>query len=213
MLVTAERQESGRGRTGSGWIHAPRAVAASLVFDSPWPADRLGAVPLVAALAMRAALAVEGVEVQVKWPNDLMDADGGKIGGILSEAADDVIVVGAGINLFFPDAPPGMAGAFPTDPGEATTALIAATWADELLDALEAGPEWDRQTYREASMLLGEAITWNGGSGTAVDIAHDGALVVARGTERIELRSGAVRLVRRATLAADDHTDGVGEAE
>ena len=59
-------------------------------------------------------------------------------------------------------------------------------------------------------MLLGRPITWEGGSGTAVDIAEDGALVVAVGTDRVELHSGAVRLVRRATLAAEPPS---GEAE
>lgn len=139
----------------------------------------------------------------MKWPNDLMIASGDKVGGVLSEMTDGVVVMGAGVNLYFPDAPEGMAGVFGSDPGEALATVIARSWADHLLDAIEAGPEWDRDAYRKASMLLGEPITWEGGSGTAVDIAADGALVVVTGNERHELRSGAVRLVRRATLAAD----------
>lgn len=207
VLVTAQRQEGGRGRTGAAWIHAPRAVAASLAFSMPWPLDRTGPIPLLAGLAMRDALAAAGADVRVKWPNDLVDAEGDKIGGILSELADGVVVVGAGVNLFFPDAPDGMAGLFDQDPGQGMATTIARSWADHLLDAVESGPEWDRDAYRDASMLLGEVITWEGGSGSAVDIAEDGALIVAVGSERHELRSGDVRLVRRATLAPDvDHT-------
>ena len=97
-----------------------------------------------------------------------------------------------------------------TDPGEDVVRLVASGWADALLDAIDAGPSWDREAYREASLLLGEEITWDGGSGQAVDIAPDGALVVQQGTERVELRSGAVRLVRRATLPPDDDTGAAG---
>jgi BirA family biotin operon repressor/biotin-[acetyl-CoA-carboxylase] ligase len=209
VLVTAQRQEAGRGRTGVGWINADRAVAASLACAAP-PSSRLGTLPLVAGLAMRTALASVGVDVLVKWPNDLMNPDGVKVGGILSESDGAVVVIGAGVNLFFGQAPPDMAGCFDHDPGPETADRIAAVWAETLLAEMESGDPWDRASYREASMLLGRPITWEGGSGTAVDIAEDGALVVAVGTDRVELHSGAVRLVRRATLAAEPPP---GEAE
>jgi biotin-(acetyl-CoA carboxylase) ligase len=117
------------------------------------------------------------------------------------------------VNLFFADAPAGITGLYNADPGAEFVASLVASWADQLLDAIEAGPAWDRDEYRKASMLLGESITWEGGSGTAVDIAEDGALVVLVGNERVELRSGAVRLIRRATLAADDGRGAVGEGQ
>ena len=91
VLVTAERQMAGRGRTGSGWIHAPRAVAASLAFGAPWRVEERGVIPLLAGLAMRAALGGVGADVCLKWPNDVMAPNGDKVGGILSEAVDDVI--------------------------------------------------------------------------------------------------------------------------
>jgi BirA family biotin operon repressor/biotin-[acetyl-CoA-carboxylase] ligase len=188
-------------------------VAASLALEAPWPIDKIGPLPLVAGLAMRAALGSLGADVRLKWPNDLMDPDGAKVGGLLSEMSDGVLVIGVGVNLFFPDAPAGITGLYDADPGAEFVASLVASWADQLLDAIEAGPAWDRDEYRKASMLLGESITWVGGSGTAVDIAEDGALVVLVGNERVELRSGAVRLIRRATLAADDGRSAVGEGQ
>jgi len=213
VLVTAQRQETGRGRTGAEWLHAPRAVAASLALEAPWPIEMIGPLPLVAGLAMRAALDTLGVDVLLKWPNDLMDTRGAKVGGLLSEMADGVLVVGVGVNLFFPDAPAGITGLFDDDPGEELAAALATSWADRLLESIDQGPLWDRNEYRDASMLLGESITWEGGSGTAVDIAADGALVVMVGNERVVLRSGAVRLIRRATLAPDDGRGAVGEGQ
>lgn len=205
VLVTAQRQVAGRGRTGAGWIHAPRAVAASLAFDVSWPSGQLGPLALVAGLAARTALAAQAVTVSLKWPNDLLDRADLKVGGILTEVADGIVVVGLGVNIFFPDAPHGIAAICSEDPGESLAAEVANSWADELLTAAEAGPGWDRQAYLAASSIIGRAITWSdGGSGKAVDVAPNGALVVVAEGRRIELRSGEVRLVRRANLAADD---------
>lgn len=212
MLVTAQRQERGRGRTGTGWINADRAVAASLAFAAPDTA-RLGTLPLVAGLAMRSALERAGSHVMLKWPNDLMDEAGVKVGGVLSESDGDVVVIGAGVNLYFEHPPAGMAACFSADPGGEIVGTVAANWAEALLDAVASDEPWDRTAYREASMLLGSPITWDGGSGTAVDISDDGALVVAVGTDRIELHSGSVRLVRRATLAADGSHEASGEVQ
>lgn len=209
--MTARRQESGRGRTGAGWIHAPRAVAASLALEVPWPADRIGPLPLVAGMAMRSALGSVGANALLKWPNDLMNEAGAKVGGVLSESSGGVVVIGVGVNLWFPDPPEGIAGVFPDDPGQALVGVLARSWADRLLDAVAAGPSWDIAGYRKASSLIGRPITWSGGSGTAVDIAADGALVVSVGSERLELRSGAVTLVRRATLAPDHDAAGEGQ--
>ena len=48
---------------------------------------------------MAETLAQWGIEVSIKWPNDLLDAEGRKVGGILVEERGDVILVGIGLNL------------------------------------------------------------------------------------------------------------------
>ena len=54
----------------------------------------------------------------LKWPNDLVamterrDTREPKLGGILSEASGDVVVIGLGVNLYWPEAPKGMSAVF-----------------------------------------------------------------------------------------------------
>ena len=48
LLVTARRQRAGRGRSGTVWVDADRAVAASLAFTCHWPAADRPRLTLVA---------------------------------------------------------------------------------------------------------------------------------------------------------------------
>ena len=99
VLLTTD-QTAGRGRLDRTWTTpAGSALAVSVLLrDLPEP-DALGWIPLAAGVAMADAVArqLPGHEVGVKWPNDVL-VDGRKICGILAEAADGAVIVGAGVN-------------------------------------------------------------------------------------------------------------------
>lgn len=101
-VVTAEEQRRGRGRLDRAWTTTPgTSIAASVLVPRPRTAP-LGWIPLVVGLALRNAVTeVSGVEISLKWPNDLLvPADGDrKLAGILSELTPDGVVVGTGINI------------------------------------------------------------------------------------------------------------------
>ena len=93
FVVFAERQTGGRGRMGRRW-ESPRGASllcSVLLVDSEIDGDRaspaLGPqVGLLAAVAAHDAVAdATGVQVDIKWPNDLL-ADGRKLGGVLVES-------------------------------------------------------------------------------------------------------------------------------
>ena len=80
-----------RGAAGLGraWVAPPRAALTFSVLLRPEavPRARLGWLPLLAGVAVAAAVrAVAGVDAQLKWPNDVL-AGPGKLAGILAEAA------------------------------------------------------------------------------------------------------------------------------
>jgi BirA family biotin operon repressor/biotin-[acetyl-CoA-carboxylase] ligase len=198
VLVVADHQVGGRGRSGREWWDAPRALATSVAFRPRWPADTWGRIPLVAGLAAREAFtSVVGITPGLKWPNDLV-VPAGKLGGVLSEAAGDVVVVGCGANLWWPGGPEGAAAAFEEDPGPEPARQIAAQFCDRVLAALERGPAaWGHEAYRAACETLGRQIVWDpSGAGEAVDVAADGALVVETPGGRISLHSGEVWDIR-----------------
>jgi BirA family biotin operon repressor/biotin-[acetyl-CoA-carboxylase] ligase len=207
ILVVADRQTSGRGRSGAAWVQAPRAMSASLAVHPSWEPGEWPVIPLAAGLAARSALSeVCGVTPGLKWPNDLV-LPTGKVGGILSEASGPVVVVGCGVNLWWPQPVDGAAAIHENDPGDGIAGDLAHVWADELLVALErpAGA-WGLDEYRAACVTLGTEVVWDGGigrdsgRGIAVDVASDGALVVAVADGTIALRSGSVRSVGPASL-------------
>jgi len=196
MLVTAERQTGGRGRLGRDWVHAPRAVAASLALEPGWPESSQGVLPLVAGLAARDAA---GGSVLLKWPNDLM-LHGRKIGGILVEADGPLVVVGLGLNLWWPDPIEGGGALLDVDPGTEAAGWVAEQWVDGLLARLAEGPgRWGREEYSSVCSTLGMQVTWDpDGHGAAVAIHRDGGLVVSTSGGEKVLDSGEVREVRPA---------------
>ena len=134
--VVADEQTQGRGRRGRRWWSAPGAgIWMSVLLRPRLPTGRAGVLTLLAAVAVREAVAHRcGLELMIKWPNDLLAADGRKVCGILVElAADqeylDHAIVGIGINVRTP------AGGFPPD-----VAALAATLEEIAGQAVQRPP-------------------------------------------------------------------------
>ena len=108
-VLLAEHQTGGRGRRGRSWVAPPGgAVCLSVSWQyAELPAD-LSALSLIVGLCVVNALHELGVEgVNLKWPNDLVTANG-KLGGILiemrAEAGGPVhVVIGIGLNVLLDD--------------------------------------------------------------------------------------------------------------
>ncbi len=121
LVLVADHQSAGRGRQGRTWLDGgsslSQAVPASSLLVS-WllrpghhMQDKITIIPLLTGLAVADALyQLCGLQVGVKWPNDLLSipssgkmADEGKLAGILvqgsTSGADMALVVGLGLNL------------------------------------------------------------------------------------------------------------------
>lgn len=156
----------------------------------PYPPDGRP-LSLMAGVAVMRATEATGL----KWPNDVL-FDGRKVGGILVEGNNETTAIGLGLNLWWPDPVEGARGLFAADPGTEAHVEIGALWGAELMDLIETDG-WPSDEYRRACRTIGLEVTWEPkGSGKAVGVAEDGALVVEtrKGTEH--LHSGAVRHIR-----------------
>jgi len=105
LAVTTDLQTTGRGRLDRVW-QAPAAssVLLSIAVEPTAPIARWGWLPLLAGVAVCRAVAEFGVELSLKWPNDLMaktvEGGAGKVGGILVERrSSSAVIVGIGINV------------------------------------------------------------------------------------------------------------------
>ena len=104
-LVVADKQESGKGRSGRSWVSpSGTGIFMTLMIKPDINPNNASMLTLVAALAVAKAItSVTGEEAMIKWPNDIV-VNGKKVCGILTEmnAQFDYInhiVVGIGINV------------------------------------------------------------------------------------------------------------------
>jgi len=110
VLLVAESQTAGRGRAGRPW---QTTKTSALTFSLAWkfrrPLHALIGLPLAVGVALAEALGIFGIDVELKWPNDVL-RDGAKLAGILIETAQDKgagatgtwTVIGIGVNLTVP---------------------------------------------------------------------------------------------------------------
>ncbi|MFZ4300056.1 biotin--[acetyl-CoA-carboxylase] ligase [Streptomyces cinereoruber] len=104
-VLVAEEQTSGRGRLDRTWTAPARSgIFVSVLLKPDVPAHRWGWLPLLTGVAAATGLAkAAGVDMSLKWPNDLLVSVKGeerKTGGILAErAGTDGVVVGLGLNV------------------------------------------------------------------------------------------------------------------
>lgn len=100
--VRAIRQPGGKGRFDRTWVAPGRCcLTLSAIVNPSSHADFPDPLLLsVTAIAVRETLAEFGVKCMLKWPNDVMTANG-KIAGILAEKDEKsgAVVLGIGINV------------------------------------------------------------------------------------------------------------------
>lgn len=187
-LVVSLAQTAGRGRRTREWKSELGAgIYFSVLFRPSMPTENTYLVNIVAALAVADAVeSVLGIELRIKWPNDLLieDASGewGKVCGILSESAFkgsslDYCVTGIGINLRSPENVDNFpVNDFPVNnfrikagwlfrdssPDEKTVALLLSGVLSSFfdgIDALATGPDCLLEEYREKCVSIGRIVS------------------------------------------------------
>lgn len=104
-LVVADKQNAGRGRRGRSW-ESPQgcSIYMSILLRPNFMPDKASMLTLVMAYSVYKALKnCTGLNVQIKWPNDLV-INGKKVVGILTEMSTEIdyinhVVIGVGINV------------------------------------------------------------------------------------------------------------------
>ena len=214
LVVVADYQSAGRGRFERKWESPPGTSLLFSVLLRPGEqglsgeqglpvAQRHLAVAAVSLALAEAAKVVAGVEVQLKWPNDLLFRDR-KLAGVLAEsAADGGLVVGAGVNV---DWAPGKAATYlsavagrPVDRGELLVEALLGL--DRLYGRWDQVSERYRQTCatvgRQVTVLLAAGVPPLAGKAVAIDDhgrlvvrGGDGALVTVAAGDVTHLKPG-----------------------
>ncbi len=210
-LLVAEQQRAGRGRLGRAWHSAPgESLTFSIAMPMPNTANEGLSLAIGAALAQALEPTFMGEpQVLLKWPNDVWlrqgkpEQPGGKLAGILIETTaaagtnPRVLVVGIGLNLLPPAAPPqpaplyGLASlhGWRSELGavDALHLIAPAVVAAVLRFASQGLAPWQAH-WLQRDVLLGQALQASAGQNTIEGIGCgvrlDGALLVkdAQGT-------------------------------
>lgn len=97
VLVTSRAQTQGRGQRQRSWISPEGNIYLSTLLNTEIAVD--GRLALEIALNILQMPSLQGLNLQVKWPNDLYSGTA-KWGGILVEPlSSHQVIVGVGINL------------------------------------------------------------------------------------------------------------------
>ncbi len=178
-VVVADYQTAGRGRRGRTWESQPGDnLLFSVVLTPEVPPQHAPRCVLIWAAAM-----AEVLGVRLKWPNDLVDDDGGKLGGILAELEAEgesvrFVILGVGLNINqerFDGLPQATSLRRLRGSPQDRAALLA-----ELLAAIEGADVrgGSLEGWRRVSHTLGRRVRINGIEGIAQDVRDDGALMV-----------------------------------
>jgi BirA family biotin operon repressor/biotin-[acetyl-CoA-carboxylase] ligase len=213
LVLVAEHQQAGRGRLDRTWASPPRAgITVSLLLRPDVPAARRAWLSLLTGVALAEAVAeVTGVRTSLKWPNDLLAADGAKLAGILAESSGAAVVVGVGLNVStrrdeLPDAGTSLALAVggPVDRAAVLLAFLRSfelrysRWVEVLGDPVSSGLAQD---YLAWCSTVGTSVTVTMPDGSTLEgvaeaVDWDGRLVVRTEAGLVELASGDVRHLR-----------------
>lgn len=204
-LVVADAQSGGRGRLGRQWASpAGQNIYMSLVLRPALPPDRAALCCLAAATAL-----AEVLDLSIKWPNDVLDASGGKVAGILAElhaprGVVEALVLGVGINVnqvdFAPELPNASSLARVRGVAQDRTQILARVvpQIERRCAELEHDPERVLSAWRDRSQTLGATVRIGEVSGEAIDIRTDGALLVRASDGLVPILTGDVEMVARS---------------
>jgi BirA family biotin operon repressor/biotin-[acetyl-CoA-carboxylase] ligase len=216
LAVVAEHQSAGRGRLGRAWVTPPRAALtfSLLVAPDAVPVARWPWLPLLTGLAVVDGVRrVAGLDAVLKWPNDVLLGDA-KVAGILVERVERpggaVAVVGVGLNVSSTrnELPVGtatslsLAGAAAVDRSTLLLSVLDAFstlydgWVGDAGRGLR--PSYVRVCSTVGRDVRVELPGARSLCGKAVDVDHDGRLLVDDGTRVRALGAGDVVHVRPA---------------
>ncbi len=212
-VLLAETQSAGRGRRGRQWLSPPGLnlyLSCLKRFDRGFAA--LGGLSLAVGVIVMRTLEKLGIDgTGLKWPNDLLTAEG-KLGGILVELSGEyqgpcAAIVGIGLNLRLTPALREQAGQPASDLASLTHGAppdrnrVAATLIAALIEGMQ---QFERDgfagfvdEYARHDLLKDQPLQLSGALGSFEGV---GAGVDARGALLVRAQDGCLRQIDSAEV-------------
>jgi len=227
LVVFADQQLAGRGRSGRSWIAPPgSSLMFSVLLRPPSGIKACTSLGLVGGLAMVEGLALAGgPQARLKWPNDCLCGDR-KLAGILAESpasrvGERMVALGIGCNITW------IGSELPPDLRRTATAcdleghLVDRTeLAEAVLSRLAIRyREWVgggfaalREVWIEHAAWLGEEVIAEHVSGrvvgSVVDLSDEGELILATTDGEVAIAAGELERASGPLLRLADEFVG-----
>ncbi len=224
-FLVADVQTAGRGRAGRPW-HT--RAASAMTFSLAWPvasSQSIAGLSLAIGVVIAESLKSLGIDVELKWPNDVL-RNGAKLAGILIEVANSRkasqkatwVVIGIGLNL---DIPASVAATIGREVASATElthweremvlAKLVTNLANALVQFEQHGfaafiPRWNVLHAYEgrAVVILNDGHVVH--DGVAVGIDESGQFLMDTRNGRVAVAAGDVSLRLQETIKGHDAT-------
>ncbi|MAW06881.1 MAG: biotin--[acetyl-CoA-carboxylase] ligase [Halobacteriovoraceae bacterium] len=96
VLVSTEEQTQGFGQRENTWTHFKN----SLAFSFTLPFNKYQHLtPIALGVLLKEYFHEKNINIQLKWPNDLINSELKKTGGVICKQVQESIVCGVGINI------------------------------------------------------------------------------------------------------------------
>lgn len=201
ICVIADRQTGGRGRLGRSF-ESPEGGLYMSFLCPPMTGASDAVTARVAVAAARAIEDLTGLELRIKWVNDLY-CGGRKLAGILTEnvwsgGEQKCLVIGIGVNLTDGGLTEALHGIATSVEAEGGRIPSRETLAAEIISEFERCVDF-REEYRERQLLIGCPVEVHRGSeifsAFAEDIDESCAVVLRLDSgERTSLTSGEISI-------------------
>jgi BirA family biotin operon repressor/biotin-[acetyl-CoA-carboxylase] ligase len=196
-VVIATQQTAGRGQWGRQWVSPSGGLYLSVAIAPNLEANTSYQLTLASAWGIAHQLRQCGINVGIKWPNDLV-LDGRKLGGILTETKVNQgmitqAVIGVGINWSNPVPETGInlkswqahQSNQPISCLEMLTCQVLQGIASGMSCLCHAGVNILLSRYLELLVNIGDRVYVNNLAGTIIGVTPQGDLRVALETESI----------------------------
>lgn len=164
------KQSEGYGRLGRLWESDIGGLYYSLVLP------HRDILPILIGVSVADILVKNKVDIELKWPNDIL-VKSKKLGGIICQSQDGKTIIGLGINI---NNKPSLDTSISLS--ELGCNIDKLSFIDELTEKIKFNMSCDNAELIEKFMfydcLVGKEVSWQGGKGCVEEISDDGRLIV-----------------------------------
>ncbi len=184
--IISLKQSKGCGRQGRFW----KSNKGGLYYSIVLPYRKI--LPLIIGVSVSDILVKDNIDIQLKWPNDIL-VNGKKLGGILCQSQGESAIVGLGINMDNNINLPESINLSKLGCNLDKLCFIKGL-VKEIVINMSCKDQEIIEKFLTYDCLIGKEVSWTGGKGLVERISEEGHLVVRNRENKLDFLTEEVHL-------------------